>query len=109
MLPRQRGLVVWVIAPFPRRIERAMQRWDLPEPKARKRIETVDSERRTFVQRFFRRLGFIAVVAFAQMFGHTLHLARRFLVARFVLRFVIRIVSHLKNPVSLCVCPRNGP
>lgn len=55
MLPRQRGLVVWVIAPFSRRIERAMQRWELAEPKARKRIETVDAERRTFVQRFFRR------------------------------------------------------
>lgn len=55
LLPRHRGLVVWVIAPLRSRVPRAMERWGLSAPQARKQIEKVDSDRRRFVQRNFHR------------------------------------------------------
>src|SRR3954471_2215665 len=53
MLPRERGLRVRVIAPIKQRIRTIMNLRACGEREAREYIETTDSEREQFVQRYF--------------------------------------------------------
>ena len=53
LLPRERGLAVRVTAPRRQRIERIMQRHDLPRDKAEKYIDRHEQGRTDFVKKYF--------------------------------------------------------
>ncbi len=55
VLPHSGGLAVRIVAPDDFRIRRIMQRENVDEAEARRRMEKVDRGRREFVQRYFHR------------------------------------------------------
>lgn len=53
LLPRERGLRVWVVAPMEKRLERIMKVHDIGPTKAEKYAEEKDRGRRDLVRRYF--------------------------------------------------------
>jgi cytidylate kinase len=53
LLPRERGVVIQIIAPWDRRVERIMNRLGISRDKAIRHLYTTDQARRDFVKRYF--------------------------------------------------------
>lgn len=54
-LPRNKGLSVLIAAPLDQRIDRIMQRKDLPRTKAKRYAATEDAKRRDYLKKHFHR------------------------------------------------------
>jgi cytidylate kinase len=53
VLPRDKGLLVRIVAPLKRRIERIMHERQCVFEEARELVERIDEERREFIRRYF--------------------------------------------------------